>query len=771
VHGDAGFVPRTRNYRTTYHQRQRLLANNKALPAGPIDIRAEPVLLAEYLATPGKRVDEYIANLSDEAAAQLTLAARRVVGPYRAALAAKKLHFLLGQRDLPGPRTLLLKLPKAAIPVKQALKAMLKELHDRVCLVAPWKAKLARASTDIVLGRTQKVAEVMLNDKAAARQFRESAVLALDPLAYRLLADGGGVQMNQRNWDVPVAYQTAEVTDLLRNALVKWCRHFRLPVFKWEIAALVREKHRLVQGMCEKTARKHALHPDSRAQVHDPFPSHPDLKDFVMSRVDKNEHTLSASPTIGYWVALYELYLKDTQTFSRTGMSPREAARTLQEAYDQDYPKRFHRANVVFDEECLPIGTARVKQKCFSSEGKQCTKVGHVCLRTVVDTSRLPGRTTDKVFVRAWTVVAMGDRVCAKELWRLTDLRKVFFASRTALHRIAQFRDVCAKCDLEKPPYANLRADVGAMFNWAKMEEVLAEGPKMCERAKRNLRAHTVMIQHGRDFLGTMGGFTAGNYRRDTVDFAEMHQFMVYDNKVRLLVLGGDTLDPVVLSQDRGTFIGGRFSRAKTVIFLGRRAWRYLHDKEATQRDKFAVPGYSLENLIAIVTYVDDASLASFAFCRHCLYKFAVRMWGSDMQVTEEEWGEPSEAYEMRFLDSVETYDVNSHTWTLKPHDRNQSPLTVGTQQIPLARFAGPQFSGDPVRYARGLLLGRFARIHQLVEVDDEQPVVLDLGRILKELLTLGYSSRTLRVALSTMRQAWAMPAVQILTKMLAVVG
>ena len=145
-------------------------------------------------------------------------------------------------------------------------------------------------------------------------------------------------------------------------------------------------------------------------------------------------------------------------------------------------------------------------------------------------------------------------------------------------------------------------------------------------------------------------------------------------------------------------------------------------------------------------------------------------MWGSDMQVTEEDWGEPSGAYEMRFLDSVETYDVNTHILTLKPHDRNQSPLLVGTQQIPLARFAGPQFSGNPVRYARGLLLGRLARVHQLVEVDDEQPVVLDLGRILKELLALGYSSRVLKEALGTMRQAWAEPAVKTLMGMLEVV-
>jgi hypothetical protein len=241
-----------------------------------------------------------------------------------------------------------------------------------------------------------------------------------------------------------------------------------------------------------------------------------------MSRVDKNEHTLAAAPRMGYMVALHEVFVLDTQTFATTDLSPERAARRLQRLYNTKYPARFRKGNVTFNADLLPVGTARFKQKCHGPDGRVCTRPGHNCLRTVVDTSKLPARETDRLFVRAWTVAAMEDVVTAFELWKLKDLRERFFATRQALAAPPVFRKECARCHEEKSVYANIRCDVGAMFNWARMSEVSAEGPQILRRHRQARQVQAVTVQHGRAFLCGMGGHTAGTFRRDVVAFPKM---------------------------------------------------------------------------------------------------------------------------------------------------------------------------------------------------------------------------------------------------------
>ena len=188
---------------------------------------------------------------------------------------------------------------------------------------------------------------------------------------------------------------------------------------------------------------------------------------------------------------------------------------------------------------------------------------------------------------RCSTVSAMEDEDCALELWQMKDLRRMFFAWPGRLIVIPQVEEICAKCENPKPKFANLRSDVGAMFNWAQMSEVFVEGPNILERHRRRKGASTVTVRHGRAFVGRLGGHTSATFSRDVVHFREMQQFMDYDEKIRLLVLGGDTSSPVVLEQKRGPFIGGRLSPTKTVIFLGRRAGCYLRNRAQIRRDGF----------------------------------------------------------------------------------------------------------------------------------------------------------------------------------------
>ena len=96
------------------------------------------------------------------------------------------------------------------------------------------------------------------------------------------------------------------------------------------------------------------------------------------------------------------------------------------------------------------------------------------------------------------------------------------------------------------------------MFNYARMEEFLQEISRTVARQRRR-GPHAVTVNHGTGLKGRLGGHTAGSYRRDTPSLEELREYAIYDDTA-----------PVVLGQHRGTAIGGRFSRTKTAVFLGR---------------------------------------------------------------------------------------------------------------------------------------------------------------------------------------------------------
>ena len=373
----------------------------------------------------------------------------------------------------------------------------------------------------------------------------------------------------------------------------------------------------------------------------------------------------------------------------------------------------------------------------------------------------MPALRTDRMLIQGWTIVTMHDEVGLLEIWRLKDLRREFYRRRGALRRPLEYRDTCAACAGPKDAFSNLRSDVGAMFNYARMEEFLEEAPKVLDRQRRR-GYHTVTVEHGAGLKGKLGGHTAGSYRRDTPSFDELREFAIYDDRLRFLVLGGDTKEPIVLEQHRGTAIGGRFSRTKTAVFLGRRAWRYLRDLRARERDRFLFPGYALWEVVAILQYVDDGSFGSFMLCRSCLFLFACRLWGEDMAVSLEEEGARENNYRMRFLDSVEEFDETTGQFSLTPWDKNEAPLIVGSDKVPITRYQGPAYTGHGLRYARSLILGRLARIHQLTD-DRGEVVESGLGRVLVELVEAGFGVATLRRALSSIREEWAQPAIQAL--------
>ena len=85
------------------------------------------------------------------------------------------------------------------------------------------------------------------------------------------------------------------------------------------------------------------------------------------------------------------------------------------------------------------------------------------------------------------------------------------------------------------------------------------------------------------------------------------------------------------------------------------------------------------------------------------------------------------------------------------PEGPNASQQKVGGEEVSVARSAGPHHQVHPTRYVRGLILGKLSRVHQLADAADDK-VLGDMGRVLKEFLTLGYTCKQLGSALYGLR-------------------
>ena len=132
------------------------------------------------------------------------------------------------------------------------------------------------------------------------------------------------------------------------------------------------------------------------------------------------------------------------------------------------------------------------------------------------------------------------------------------------------------------------------------------------------------------------------------------------------------------------------------------------------------------------------------------------------MAVSLEEGGARENKYRMRFLDSVEEFDETTGEFLLTPWDKNEAPLMLGGEKVPITQYSGPAYTGHGLRYARSLIFGRLARIHQLAN-DNGDVVESGLGRILVELVEAGFRTSMLRRALSPIRDEWAQPAIRAL--------
>jgi hypothetical protein len=151
----------------------------------------------------------------------------------------------------------------------------------------------------------------------------------------------------------------------------------------------------------------------------------------------------------------------------------------------------------------------------------------------------------------------------------------------------------------------------------------------------------------------------------------------------------------------------------KTAVVLGKREGAFLRDLERQRRTGFWLEGHHLREVINFIRYVDDATPASGVLCRRCVKEAMDEFWGRDLDISEE-----SCAQVVDFLDGQERFFEGR--FLLRARDRGD---VTAEGRIPpsFARYTPRPWAAYPVRYLKGLLTGKLARVQQITPGDEDE--------------------------------------------------
>lgn len=136
-----------------------------------------------------------------------------------------------------------------------------------------------------------------------------------------------------------------------------------------------------------------------------------------------------------------------------------------------------------------------------------CTRP-HVHERLLIDASRLPLDTSDRILSRSWMISKQNDPWPSRELWSLKDGRRALAESRAKLVFIRKLRNTCCACGGPKDDCTHCRVDVDHMFTNANMSRVEHyEVPSLLNRLRARDGSTHVTVMHDQKARGYVGGY------------------------------------------------------------------------------------------------------------------------------------------------------------------------------------------------------------------------------------------------------------------------
>ena len=259
------------------------------------------------------------------------------------------------------------------------------------------------------------------------------------------------------------------------------------------------------------------------------------------------------------------------------------------------------------------------KSKCFTALGEHvCSKVGHSCMRRVINCSRMPYKYAWRLVSRAIRAVVISVGI-SQEIADLGALRGVLDSRMEAIAPTKGASACCrVGCGIAIGGTSIVTADIDQAFEACSSTSVLPAWQMICECFRRTTATEHVMVHRSRKVITSFG---CKGFGGTTVVFSlEMLSLAMAGYAFLSFALYGDTVWSM-----QGLPIGGLVSMACLSVVLGvsEYSWR-------VNRVGQAALGYCFSDVsrhICWLRFVDDVLGISHTLCPSCLLAFLVEAY------------------------------------------------------------------------------------------------------------------------------------------------
>ena len=447
----------------------------------------------------------------------------------------------------------------------------------------------------------------------------------------------------------------------------------------------------------------------------------------VLVQDDKDRRRTWTMPSACLAAILVTLVLLDSTRWEVTGLTNAQLSTLIYGASMFALPAYLRRGSPGRGS-YAPYMYPFVKSKCYAAEGGHvCKKPRHSCLRKVVSFFRAPWR-------RSWRLVGRGIQLLIMStgpgfsVWRLRDIIPTLQKGLQVLRAPGNLR-CCTCCGANKQPTTMLIADAAQMYEQINTDLVISAFDARAARLQASTGLTTLTVRKTKFVSGWPGGNPhTRSSKQVCFSIAQLRRLLTTACLLKYTCLGD------IVVKARGLLIGGMLSMVAAVCLISQEEYEFLNGKNRLQR--FIPQGWTPEQAVLGLRYVDDLLLLSQCLCHACLSKLITEIYTVSFEVA------PCQL-QHTWTDIVLRVDGQSGQISWIPKNPNREWI-LGTSEKAKERYA-PFLGRLQVRFGflRCALLGRAARLREL-----EIPEFCQVSAMLEELQELileGYPPLLLR--------------------------
>ena len=317
-------------------------------------------------------------------------------------------------------------------------------------------------------------------------------------------------------------------------------------------------------------------------------------------------------PWQAYIWRLGQNVLEDSAHYThRPGISAKKVAKLHDKLVLKHVPKRF-RSNGTSTEDSIPTAYLIVKSKCIDkATGHLSCPRQHARQREIIAYHKEHQKRFMQLAARAIRLAKKHSQDPCWTLWNQADVSKEIDRRVARLSRPTCCESKCP-CGLTKRKLEWAKADASQFFKDASSQRGRTRARILLQRIERSLGKNAVVVIKGRKAGGFLcKGSIRHSHRYQVVKFSEMLEALEFAATDSLFRVGEETFQ-----SSMGLPMGGSMSEPTTLIDLGEDVYQFRKLGSKQAHCSFGLPGYSIEDLLQGLLYVDDCFT-----CFRCLLR------------------------------------------------------------------------------------------------------------------------------------------------------